>query len=123
MRQRMHDAHPNQSDLFDLKHDSGGMIDIEFIVQYLILLYATQYPKLTADIGNIALLNLLGQLQLIDASLAKTAADAYRDFRKLQHQLRLRGADKARVELTPVMESQRNAVNQLWMESIQLLPK
>jgi [glutamine synthetase] adenylyltransferase / [glutamine synthetase]-adenylyl-L-tyrosine phosphorylase len=118
MRQRMHDAHPNQSDLFDLKHDSGGMIDIEFIVQYLILRYATQYPELTADIGNIALLKLLGQLQLIDASLAKTAADAYRDFRKLQHQIRLKGADKARIELSPSVETQRNAVNQLWREVI-----
>ena len=118
MRQRMHDAHPNQSDLFDLKHDSGGMIDIEFIVQYLILRYAARYPQLTADIGNIALLKLLGQLHLIDSSLAEIAASAYRDFRKLQHQLRLKGADKARVELTPPMESQRNAVNQLWREVI-----
>jgi len=122
MRQRMHDAHPNQSDLFDLKHDSGGMIDIEFIVQYLILHYAAQYPQLTADIGNIALLKLLGQLKLIDTSLAETAADVYRDFRKLQHQLRLRGADKARVELTPSVDSQRNAVRQLWREAIQQPP-
>ena len=122
MRQRMHDAHPNQSDLFDLKHDSGGMIDIEFIVQYLILHYAAQYPQLTADIGNIALLKLLGQLKLIGTSLAETAADAYRDFRKLQHQLRLRGADKARVELTPSVESQRNVVRQLWREAIQQPP-
>jgi len=123
MRQRMHDAHPNQSDLFDLKHDSGGMIDIEFIVQYLILQYAAHYPQLTADIGNIALLKLLGQLHLIDTSLAETAADAYRDFRKLQHQIRLKGADKARVELTPLVDSQRKAVNQLWREAIQQLPK
>jgi glutamate-ammonia-ligase adenylyltransferase len=123
MRQRMHDAHPNQSDLFDLKHDSGGMIDIEFIVQYLILHYAAQYPQLTADIGNIALLKLLGQLHLIDTSLAETAADAYRDFRKLQHQIRLKGADKARVELTPLVDSQRNAVRQLWREAIPQPPK
>jgi glutamate-ammonia-ligase adenylyltransferase len=94
------------------------MIDIEFIVQYLILHYAAHYPQLTADIGNIALLKLLGQIHLIDASLADTAADAYRDFRKLQHQIRLKGADKARVELTPPMGSQRNAVNQLWREVI-----
>jgi glutamate-ammonia-ligase adenylyltransferase len=99
------------------------MIDIEFIVQYLILRYATQYPELTADIGNIALLKLLGQLQLIDVSLAKTAADAYRDFRKLQHQIRLKGADKARIELSPSVETQRNAVRQLWHEAIQQLPK
>jgi glutamate-ammonia-ligase adenylyltransferase len=78
---------------------------------------------LTADIGNIALLKLLGQLHLINASLAETAADAYRDFRKLQHQIRLKGADKARVELTPSMDSQRNAVRQLWHEAIQQLPK
>jgi glutamate-ammonia-ligase adenylyltransferase len=123
MRQRMHDAHPNQSELFDLKHDSGGMIDIEFIVQYLILHYAAHYPQLTADIGNIALLKLLGQLHLINASLAETAADAYRDFRKLQHQIRLMGADKARIELSASVESQRNAVRQLWHEAIQQLPK
>jgi glutamate-ammonia-ligase adenylyltransferase len=95
------------------------MIDIEFIVQYLILHYATQYPQLTADIGNIALLKLLGQLHLIDTSLAESTADAYRDFRKLQHQLRLKGADKARINLSPFVESQRNAVNQLWREAIQ----
>jgi glutamate-ammonia-ligase adenylyltransferase len=123
MRQRMHDAHPNKSVLFDLKHDSGGMIDIEFIVQYSILHYAAQYPQLTADIGNIALLKLLGQLHLIDASLAETAADAYRDFRKLQHQIRLKGTDKARIELSPPVESQRKAVRQLWHEAIQQLPK
>ena len=66
---------------------------------------------------------MLGELQLIDASLAEIAANAYRDFRKLQHQLRLKGADKARVELSPYVESQRNAVNQLWREAIQQPPK
>ena len=33
------------------------MIDIEFIVQYLVLRHAAQYPQLTANIGNIALLH------------------------------------------------------------------
>src|SRR5262249_13959181 len=37
MRQKMHGAHPNRSGLFDLKHDRGGMIDIEFAVQCLVL--------------------------------------------------------------------------------------
>ena len=123
MRERMRDAHPNESNLFDLKHDSGGMIDIEFIVQYLVLLHAGQYPKLTADIGNIALLKLLGQLHLIDASLAERVADAYRYFRKLQHQIRLKGADKARVELIPSVESLREAVHQLWLQVVQQTTK
>src|SRR6185295_10306222 len=39
MREKMHAAHPNRSGLFDVKHDRGGMIDIEFTVQYLVLAY------------------------------------------------------------------------------------
>lgn len=113
MRKKMHDAHPNRSQLFDLKHDDGGMIDIEFIVQFLILAHAANYPRLTADIGNIALLRLCGELGLIDAQLAVSVANAYRRFRKLQHQIRLQGADRARVEPT-VIEQERQSVTQLW---------
>ena len=113
MRQRMHEAHPNRSDLFDLKHDAGGMIDIEFIVQYLVLAHASAHPQLSADIGNIALLRLAGQLALIDAALAGQVADAYRQFRKLQHQIRLRGEDRARVDRQSV-EDACKAVISLW---------
>ena len=73
------------------------MIDIEFIVQYLVLQHAARYPELTGNIGNIALLHLAGQLGLIDAALAGAVADAYRDMRKWQHQLRLQGQDQSRV--------------------------
>ncbi|MDQ9169798.1 bifunctional [glutamate--ammonia ligase]-adenylyl-L-tyrosine phosphorylase/[glutamate--ammonia-ligase] adenylyltransferase [Oxalobacteraceae bacterium R-40] len=113
MRQKMHDAHPNRSTLFDLKHDAGGMIDIEFMVQYLVLRYAPQYPELTADIGNIALLNLCGRLGLIDNGLASKVADAYRTFRKLQHQIRLQGHERARVETESVAD-EISAVKALW---------
>jgi glutamine synthetase adenylyltransferase len=41
MRQKMVDGHPNNSGLFDLKHDRGGMVDIEFIVQYLVLAHCS----------------------------------------------------------------------------------
>lgn len=97
MRRKMHDAHPNRSPMFDLKHDEGGMIDIEFMVQFLVLRHAAQHPELTADIGNIALLKLCGQLGLIDTALAQQVADAYRKFRRLQHQIRLQGEERARV--------------------------
>jgi len=113
MRKRMHDAHPNRSDQFDLKHDAGGMIDIEFIVQYLVLRHACRHPQLTADIGNIALLRLCGELGLIDAELSLRAADAYRRFRKLQHQIRLHGADRARVPEHKVAADAQD-VRRLW---------
>jgi glutamate-ammonia-ligase adenylyltransferase len=98
MRQRMRDAHPPRDDRFDLKHDEGGMIDIEFIVQYLVLRHAAAYPQLTANVGNIALLKLCGTLGLIDAGLADGAADAYRALRRLQHQVRLQAHDHTRVD-------------------------
>lgn len=113
MRKRMHDAHPNRSELFDLKHDAGGMIDIEFMVQYLVLLHACRHAALAGDIGNIALLKLCGELGLVDLSLALATADAYRRFRRLQHQIRLQGADKARVDVVRVQDDAAR-VRRLW---------
>ncbi|MBV7536276.1 bifunctional [glutamate--ammonia ligase]-adenylyl-L-tyrosine phosphorylase/[glutamate--ammonia-ligase] adenylyltransferase [Duganella sp. sic0402] len=113
MRKRMVDAKPNTSALFDLKQDPGGMIDIEFIVQYLVLQYAHTYPQLTANFGNIALLKICAELGLIDAGLAASVADAYRKYRKLQHQLRLQGQDLARIAPELVAE-QAVQVRALW---------
>jgi len=113
MREKMRAAHPNRSQLFDLKHDAGGMIDIEFIVQFLVLRHAAQYPQLTGDIGNIALLKLCGELNLIDRMLANDVAAAYRTFRKLQHQSRLQGYNHARVELERIAQ-QVMQVKNLW---------
>ena len=117
MRQKMHEGHPNRSTLFDLKHDAGGMIDIEFIVQFLVLCHAQQYPQLTADIGNIALLKLCGELGLIDPAVAGATADAYRGFRKLQHQIRLQGKEQARVEIDRVA-AEAALVKQLWRQCL-----
>ena len=97
MRVKMHAAHPNDSGLFDIKHDAGGMIDIEFMVQFLVLAHAHQHPKLVENLGNIALLDMAARLGLVPRDLATGASDAYREFRRLQHALRLNGAKYARV--------------------------
>ena len=54
MRARMLDGHPNPTALFDVKHDRGGMVDVEFIVQFLVLAYAHEHPELVRNAGNIA---------------------------------------------------------------------
>ena len=113
MRQRMRDANVNRSAQFDLKQDQGGMIDIEFIVQYLVLRHAATYPQLTANAGNIALLRVCGELGLIDADLAAQVADAYRAMRRLQHQVRLQGHDKTRVD-TSLVGAHPDSVQRLW---------
>ncbi len=114
MRRKMHDAYPSRPGSFELKQDAGGMIDIEFIVQYLVLQHAAQYRELTANRGNIALLKLCGELGLIDAGLAALAADAYRAMRKLQHQLRLQG-EASVVDPARVARHAENVIR-LWVE-------
>ncbi|MBC7945864.1 MAG: bifunctional [glutamate--ammonia ligase]-adenylyl-L-tyrosine phosphorylase/[glutamate--ammonia-ligase] adenylyltransferase [Burkholderiales bacterium] len=113
MREKMLDAHPNQSALFDVKHDRGGIIDVEFIVQYLVLGHARTHSKLTANIGNLALLRLAAELKLIPAELAQQSHDAYRHFRRLQHALRLQNERYARVAADSV-SAHVEAVRALW---------
>ena len=91
MREKMLEAHPNSSGLFDVKHDRGGIIDVEFIVQYLILGHAWEHHELTRNIGNIALLKLASNLGLISRETGERALRAYREFRHVQHRLRLSG--------------------------------
>ncbi len=113
MRRRMHTGHPNPTPLFDLKHDPGGMVDIEFTVQCLVLGHAHAHAILTRNAGNIALLHFAGDLGLVPSALAHEVADAYRDYRAMQHKIRLTGAGQARVEPAPYA-SRRAAVAALW---------
>jgi len=113
MRAKMHAAHPNPSGLFDVKHDAGGMIDIEFIVQFVVLAHAHDQPQLVRNLGNIALLGIAGELGLIPAELATACRAAYREFRRVQHALRLNGADYARVPPAQ-LAAQADAVRALW---------
>jgi len=89
MREKMRDAHSEHPDLFDIKHDRGGIIDVEFIVQFLVLGYAHRHPELNGNIGNIALLKLAAELGLISTDKAKKARTAYREFRRGQHRQQL----------------------------------
>ena len=113
MRQRMRDAHPNRSPLFDLKQDAGGMIDVEFIVQYLVLLHAADHPQLTDNLGNIALLRISDELGLIPSGLGLAVGDAYREFRRRQHLSRLQGIEDARIEPAD-MQAPIETVRTLW---------
>ena len=113
MREKISAGHPNNSGDFDLKHDRGGMVDVEFVTQYLVLAYAREHPVLVKNLGNIALLKLAGEHGLIPQQLATEVADAYRVFRRMQHSLRLQGAEKARVSPS-LLASERTCVRLLW---------
>lgn len=115
MRQKMHDGHPNRSALFDIKQDAGGIVDVEFIVQYLILAHSATHRELSANAGNLRLLRVAAKLGLIAAEQGEPVRLAYRHYRQLQHGLRLQGLDGARVEFETVA-AHVQAVKTLWAQ-------
>jgi len=119
MREKLHFGHPQAPQNFDLKHAAGTMIDIEFMIQYLILKNAHQYPSLLKNIGNIALLQECANCQLISSEDAVNVANAYRLFRKLQHQTRLEGKQIGKLEEhaeSQEIEFARKNVTNLWQK-------
>lgn len=111
MRQRMLETHPAKDN--DVKHCRGGLVDIEFIVQYLILAHASQYPELTANTGTIALLGAAAERGLIPSELAKQAQVAYRELRHLQHLSRLNEGMLNAAMLQP-LQTEQEAARALW---------
>lgn len=117
MRDKVRQAHAVKGEWFDVKHSPGGMVDIEFVVQYLLLLHTGRHPDLLANSGNIALLQRAEQLGLLKAPLGVEAANAYRALRHLQHRARL---DEAHGQTDmALIEPWRDAGLRLWKAVMQ----
>ncbi|MCL2160899.1 MAG: bifunctional [glutamate--ammonia ligase]-adenylyl-L-tyrosine phosphorylase/[glutamate--ammonia-ligase] adenylyltransferase [Betaproteobacteria bacterium] len=114
MRDKMRSTHAGKSPLFDLKHDPGGLVDVEFLIQYLVLGHAHEHADLTRNLGNIALLGMAAKLGLIPADLAAACADSYREFRQHQHRQRLN--DQPSRILQSDAAALREPVRALWRE-------
>ncbi len=89
MREKVRAAHPVKSGRYDVKHSPGGMMDVEFAVQYLVLAMGAAQPGLLDNVGNIALLQRAEDAGLLGAGIGHAAADAYRELRRAQHLARL----------------------------------
>lgn len=113
MREKMLAGHPNDSDLFDIKHDRGGLVDAEFSVQYLVLTHAHDHPDMVDNAGNIALLGIASRHGLVPSAIAQNAQSAYRKLRSLQHAIKLRGEKFARIDPVQV-QNERTAIVTLW---------
>ncbi|WP_416340085.1 bifunctional [glutamate--ammonia ligase]-adenylyl-L-tyrosine phosphorylase/[glutamate--ammonia-ligase] adenylyltransferase [Ottowia beijingensis] len=112
MREKMRNAHPIRDGLFDVKHSPGGMVDAEFVTQYLVLAHTAQHPELAPNLGNIALLRRAEDAGLLPAGVGQAAADAYRALRRVQHRARL---DEQPTQVAPdTLAAERLAIQQLW---------
>jgi glutamate-ammonia-ligase adenylyltransferase len=85
----MRAARPVRAGCFDVKHSAGGMVDVEFAVQALVLAHGGTHAALLDNAGNIALLQRAEAAGLLPAGVGHAAADAYRELRRAQHRARL----------------------------------
>ncbi len=90
MRAKMIAAHGGPGgDRFDLKQDRGGIVDIEFIVQYSVLRWAADCPELTRHTDSIHILEALAGTGLLEGEWTRTLVSAYRRYLSAEHQLKL----------------------------------
>ncbi len=112
MREKVRAARPVPAGKFDVKHSPGGMMDVEFAVQYLVLAHSRAHPPLQDNAGNIALLQRAEVAGLLPAGVGSAAADAYRELRRAQHRARL---DEQPTQFDPQsLATPRDAVLALW---------
>jgi len=113
MRVKMRD-HLTQgnTEIFDLKQDNGGIADIEFIAQFLVLGYSSQFKQLTLFSDNIRVFKQAAQLGLIDIQQQQTLSVAYQAYRHKGHRLVLN--DLKNQTSDPEFDELRSAVRDIW---------
>jgi glutamate-ammonia-ligase adenylyltransferase len=103
MREKMraHLAKGNAENI-DLKQDAGGIADIEFIVQFMLLAHTSSFPSLAKWPDNVRILVDLATLSLITKSEADTLTQAYLEYRNYAHRLALQNSALATVSASLV---------------------
>jgi glutamate-ammonia-ligase adenylyltransferase len=113
MRQRMRkELDRSNTTQFDLKHGSGGIGDIEFLVQYLVLNYAKAHPDVIFYSDNIRQLDALTTAGCLERAVGDRLQDCYRSYRLRQHHLVLDG--QAPLAGAAEFREEREFVTTLW---------
>ncbi len=118
MRQRMRDefakkpAAERDKLSFIIKHGRGGIVDIEFMVQYLVLAHSAEHPALLAWPDNVRILETAHACELLSIEQFRLLTDAYLSLRSALHQFALEHRDS---EETPrPLADFQSAVSQIW---------
>jgi glutamate-ammonia-ligase adenylyltransferase len=118
MRQKMWESIGSKdANVFNLKKDPGGVTDIEFIVQFLILAHAHDHPELVRWSDNIRQLESLQAAGILPAATAAMLTDTYRTLRDHIHSLALQ-EQEATVEAGQFAQ-ERAAVRKAWADCVE----
>jgi glutamate-ammonia-ligase adenylyltransferase len=101
---------------FDIKQDAGGIADIEFLVQYLVLAAAADHPQLVAYSDNIRQLEGLALVGVLERATAEWLRDAYIGYRMVLHHLSLEAQGERVVEAAPYAKT-RARIQKIWRET------
>jgi [glutamine synthetase] adenylyltransferase / [glutamine synthetase]-adenylyl-L-tyrosine phosphorylase len=104
---------PNQHELFNLKHDAGGIVDIEFMVQYAVLAWSHQQPLLTEYTDNIRILESLSEFGMLSAEQCETLTEVYKVLRAIAHRLALQ--KKTAIVDAESCARERAQVKKIWL--------
>jgi glutamate-ammonia-ligase adenylyltransferase len=121
MREKMRETLDKSTDeLFDVKQGHGGITDIEFMVQYLLLRYSSDHPTLCHYSDNIRQLEALEEAQLLDEHLAERLAGIYRVLRAAHHRYSLQ--EKPAIIPADELREERRIVREAWELLMQTSP-
>lgn len=115
MRVKMRD-HLTQGneEFFDLKQDNGGIADIEFIAQFLVLGYSHQFIELTIDNDNASIFEQAANVNLIDEHQKNILIQAYQAYRHKGHRLVLN--DLKNYTSEKEFDEHRNQIRKIWRQ-------
>lgn len=115
MRQKMYEHLANHNDdKFNIKTDPGGITDIEFIAQYLVLANAPTNPKLAYWSDNVRIFDIMAENNVISLNIAERLKDCYTSLRNRIHHLNLLGQPS----IVPAEEfiEVRSFISKIWAE-------
>ncbi|WP_408599569.1 bifunctional [glutamate--ammonia ligase]-adenylyl-L-tyrosine phosphorylase/[glutamate--ammonia-ligase] adenylyltransferase [Pseudomonas sp. PLMAX] len=99
---------------FDLKQDAGGIVDIEFMVQYAALAWSETHPPLLRWTDNIRILEELEKAGLMPVEDASLLREAYKAYRSAAHRQALQ--KDAGVIPGDQFADERRQVMRIWRE-------
>lgn len=120
MRQKMQShlgtKDSSQNHEFHLKQDQGGLVDIEFLAQFMVLAYAHQYPWLATWSDNVRIFETIAQTGIWQQERCKMLTQAYLSLRKKSHELAL--SEQVAIIGDEHWRQTRELVCQVWNEVI-----
>ncbi len=112
MREKMRNhLDKSTSELVDIKQGSGGLVDIEFLAQYLVLAHSHQFGGLTERCDNLGIFNLLTRFKILTETERDLLVNCYQKLRGYSHKATLQ--DDALLVAQPLL-TESSQVVALW---------